>query len=64
MSDVSEIDDDDIAAAYAMINILRADDGKGLRKLLKSLRASDTPESKELRGLLFVHPLLRELIPH
>lgn len=56
--------DEDERYLRAILDALRADDGKSLRALLKSLSKSDEPDAKDLAQVLISHPSLRDLIPH
>ena len=49
----------------ALVEALRADDGKELRRLLKALSKSKDPEARSLAEALVQYPeLLRDLVPH
>ena len=54
----------DPAGEALLVDVLRADNGKELRSLLKACRTRDDPESKRLAGILATHPALRDLVPH
>ena len=47
-----------------LIDELRANEGRLLRRLLIRLRAEDQPEAKALFHTLVTHPDLRDLVPH
>jgi hypothetical protein len=47
-----------------IIEDLRADEGRLLRRLLTRLRADEHPEAKALLVSLIIHPDLRDLVPH
>ena len=55
---------DDERDLTAMIDQLRADNGKLLRALLKKLNQDDSADSVRLAEVLKHHPSLRDLIPH
>ena len=48
----------------ALVEAVRADDGKELRRLLKSLCKSQDPEARRLTEALVQYPELRDLVPH
>ena len=48
----------------ALVDVLRADNGKALRNLLKACSTRDDPMSKRLAEMLATHPALRDLVPH
>jgi hypothetical protein len=48
----------------ALVDVLRADNGKELRSLLKACSTRDDPASKRLAEVLATHPALRDLVPH
>jgi hypothetical protein len=48
----------------ALLEVLREEDGKLLRSLLKSLSKNKDPSAKRLAEVLIQHPLLRDLVPH
>jgi hypothetical protein len=47
-----------------IIEELRANEGKMLRRLLIRLRTEEHPEAKALFHTLVTHPDLRDLVPH
>jgi hypothetical protein len=47
-----------------LIDELRANEGRMLRRLLIRLRVADHPEAKALFDTLITHPDLRDLVPH
>jgi hypothetical protein len=47
-----------------LLKVLRADDGKEFRSLLKSLSKSTDPAARELAEALVQYPELRDLVPH
>jgi hypothetical protein len=51
------------AAGEALVDVLREDNGKALRELLKACSTRDDPESKRLAEMLATHPALRDLVP-
>jgi hypothetical protein len=55
---------DDERELTAMIDALRADNGKLLRALLKKLNQDDSADSVRLAEVLMHHPNLRDLVPH
>ena len=48
----------------AIIDALRADNGRLFRALLKKLNQDDSADSIRLAEVLLDHPYLRDLIPH
>jgi len=46
-----------------MIEALRADNGKLLRKLLRTLSRSEKPHARDFADLLVHHPNLQDLVP-
>jgi hypothetical protein len=49
----------------ALLEALRADEGKELRRLLRSLSSkSKDPVARKLAEVLVQHPELRDLVPH
>ena len=55
---------DDERELTAMIDALRADNGRLLRALLKKLNQDDSADLMRLAEVLAHHPCLRDLIPH
>jgi hypothetical protein len=47
-----------------LIEALRADNGKLLRELLKTLSRSEKRYARDFADLLVRHPNLRDLVPH
>ena len=47
-----------------LIDELRANEGRLLRRLLMRLRVEDHPGAKALFHTLITHPDLRDLVPH
>lgn len=48
----------------AIIDALRADNGRLLTALLKKLNQDDSDDSVRLAEVLMHHPKLRDLVPH
>ena len=55
---------DDKSELAAIIDQLRADNGRLLRALIKKLNQDDSDDSVRLAEVLKHHPSLRDLIPH